>query len=292
MEFQTHRIKREIVIDGFNSIYYFEFGKDFSHPPERHDFWELVYVDSGKVNALSAGKAHTLSQGDVIFHRPTEMHAHVSNGKDPNCMLVVSFTTDSEAMHFFHGKIFTTDKTEKMLLSLFTAEAKRALGKIPDDYKNRDPLDFSGAEDGSFQLLECYLTEFLLTLRRRAAGSADAVKISETSRKLTDSATVRLIASYLSENLYTPLTLSDVCAKFYIGKSQLCKLFHEYTGTGPMEYYHRLKIAEAKQLLLSGGYSVTRVADVLGYSSIHNFSRAFKTSVGISPTEYMRKIAP
>jgi len=291
MEFQTHRIKREIVIDGFNSIYYFEFGKDFSHPPERHDFWELVYVDSGKVNALSAGKAHTLSQGDVIFHRPTEMHAHVSNGKDPNCMLVVSFTTDSEAMHFFHGKIFTTDKTEKTLLSLFTAEAKRALGKIPDDYKNRDPLDFSGAEDGSFQLLECYLTEFLLTLRRRAAGSADAVKISETSRKLTDSATVRLIAAYLNENLYTRLTLADVCAKFYIGKSQLCKLFGEYMGTGPIEYYNNRKIAEAKRLLLSGDCSVTRAADMLGYSSIHNFSRAFKAAVGVSPTEYMRKIS-
>ena len=46
----------------------------------------------------------------------------------------------------------------------------------------------------------------------------------------------------------------------------------------------------AKRLLLSGEYSITRVADMLGYSSIHNFSRAFKATVGISPTEYKRKI--
>ena len=32
MEFRMHPIRREIVIDGFHSIYYFEFGKDFSHP--------------------------------------------------------------------------------------------------------------------------------------------------------------------------------------------------------------------------------------------------------------------
>ena len=205
-------------------------------------------------------------------------------------MLVVSFTTDSEAMEFFHGKIFTTDKTEKTLLSLFTAEAKRALGTIPNDYKNRDPLDFSKAEAGSFQLLECYLTELLLVLRRRAAGNTNAVKISETSRELTESATVRLITDYLSENLYTQLTLSDICTRFYIGKSQLCKLFGDYLRTSPIEYFQKLKIAEAKRLLLSGDCTITGVSDMLGYSSIHNFSRAFKAAVGVSPTEYMRKI--
>lgn len=290
MDFKTHPIKREIVIDGFNSIYYFEFGKDFSHPPERHNFWEMVYVDSGKVNALVSGRARTLSQGEMIFHRPMEMHAHVSNRKDPNCMLVVSFTTKSEAMNFFHGKIFTADKTAKTILSLFTAEAKRALREIPNDYRNRDPLDFSHAEACSFQLLECYLTEFLLTLRRRAAGDAAAVRKSENSRELTESSIVTLVTEYLSENLYTSLTLADVCAKFYIGKSQLCKLFSEHLGVGPIEHYHKLKTTEAKRLLLSGEYSITRVADMLGYSSIHNFSRAFKATVGISPTEYKRKI--
>ena len=251
MDFQTHPIKREIIIDGFNSIYYFEFGKDFSHPPEKHDFWELVYVDSGKVNALISGKARTLSQGDVIFHCPMEMHAHVSNKKDPNCMLVVSFTTSSEAMNFFRDKIFTADKTAKTLLSLFTSEAKRALGEIPNDYHNRNPLDFSNAEEGSFQLLECYLTEFLLTLKRRASDDAAAIRKSENSRELTESSIVKLVVSYLSENLYTALTLSDICAKFYIGKSQLCKLFAEHLGDGPMEHYHKLKTAEAKRLLLS-----------------------------------------
>lgn len=290
MDFQNHPIKREIVIDGFNCIYYFEFGKDFSHPPEKHDFWELVYVDSGKVNAITSGRARTLSQGELIFHRPGELHAHSSNRKEPNCMLVVSFTTSSEAMDFFHKKIFTADKTAKTLLSLFIGEARRALGSIPGDYANLAPLDFSHAEPGSFQLLECYLTEFLLTLRRRARGDADAVRKSENSRELAESSIIELITAYLRENLYTPLTLSDICAKFFMGKSQLCKLFSEHIGEGPIEHYHKLKTQEAKRLLLSREYSVTRVSDMLGYSSIHNFSRAFKASVGISPTEYVKKL--
>ncbi len=290
MEFRMHPIRREIVIDGFHSIYYFEFGKDFWHPPERHDFWELVYVDAGKVNAIVDGKALTLSQGDIILHRPMAMHAHVSNRKDPNCMLVVSFTSSSCAMDFFDGKIFTTDKTAKTLLSLFISEAKRALGEIPGDYKNRDPLDFSHADEGSFQLLECYLTELLLTLRRRATDDSKAIKESESSRALTESSMIELIVAYFNENLDTPLSLADVCKQFFIGKSQLCKLFHDRLGTSPMEHYQSLRIAKAKKMLLSGECSVTGAAERLGYSSIHNFSRAFKMAVGISPREYRQKI--
>ncbi len=60
MEFATQPISRLFRIEGFNSIYYFEFGKDFSHPPEKHDFWELVYVDSGEIIAVTDGLGRTL----------------------------------------------------------------------------------------------------------------------------------------------------------------------------------------------------------------------------------------
>ena len=60
--FDTQKIHKEINLIGFNSIYYFEFGKDFSHAPEKHDFWEMVYVDSGKVNAITNGVGLTHQQ--------------------------------------------------------------------------------------------------------------------------------------------------------------------------------------------------------------------------------------
>ena len=289
MENEIYPIKRDFVIDGFNGIYYFEFGKDFSHPPERHDYWEMVYVDSGKVNAITNGKARTLSQGEVIFHRPGELHAHVSNKKDPNCMLVISFATKSPAMRFFHRKIFMLDKTAKTLLTLFIGEARGALGSIPSDYANPQIPDFR-AHTTSLQLLECYLTEFLLILRRRATDDSAAIKLTSDSRELAESSIVELIKSYMKENVYASISLSDVCTKFFMGKSQLCMLFSEHVGQSPMDYYNKLKIREAKSLLLTKSYSITGISDMLGYSSIHNFSRAFKAHVGSSPTEYLKKL--
>ena len=290
MAFELKQIKRDITIDGFNSIYYFEFGKDFSHAPEKHDFWEMVYVDGGEIISVTDGLGRTLSQGQVIFHRPMEIHAHVSNKVVSNNMLVVSFTTKSEAMEFFDKKIFSLDKTGKTLLSLFINEARNALGKIPGDYDNKNPIDFSSAPFGSLQLLECYLTEFLLILRRSTADNGIKVSRDSDAKVLAQSSIAELIISYMKENIYTDLTLSDICKKFFMGKSQLCKLFGDYTGESPIEYYSRLKMAEAKKLLIEDDLSVSTISDKLGYSSVHNFSRAFKKSAGFSPAHYRKKI--
>ena len=290
MRFRTHPIQREIVLEGFNSIYYFEFGKDFSHPPEKHDFWEMVYVDMGDINAVTDGLGRTLTQGQVIFHRPNEVHAHISNRVVPNNMLVVSFTTHSPAMEFFDKKIITLDKTGKTLLTLFIKEARNALGNIPHEYSNKNPLNFSHAPFASLQLLECYLTEFLLVLMRSDDDATTTPKRNDLSRELAQTSITELIVSYLKESVYESLTLGDVCNRFFMGKSQLCKMFDEHMGMGPIEYYQHLKMSEAKKLLLAGEHSVSRVSDMLGYSSIHSFSRAFKKAVGVAPTEYRRKI--
>ena len=286
---KTHKIKREIEIDGFNSIYSFEFGKDFSHPLEKHDFWEMTYVDSGNINVVTDSIGCTLSQGQVIFHRPLEVHAHVSNRIVSNNMIVISFTSKSPAMDFFDKKIFTLDKTAKTLLSLFMREAENALGKVPDAYENKDPLDFSGAPSDSLQLLECYLTELLLVLRRCDDSAASKVRQSKDSRKIAQNSMIELITDYLKENAYANLALGDICAKFFIGKSHLCKMFDEYLGESPMEYYAKIKMTEARKLLREE-MSVSRISDMLGYSSIHSFSRSFKKAVGMPPTEYKRKI--
>lgn len=289
MEFPIQAIKREIEIEGFNSIYYFEVGKDFSHPPERHDFWEMTYVDSGRITEVVEGIGRTIEQGQLTFNKPMELHAHISNKIDPNNMLIITFTCRSPAMEFFDKKVFTLGKTEKTLISLITQAAKMALGKISNDVNNKNPIDFSTSPRGSVQLLECYLTELLLILLRSEDTSYTTSKQTPKARELGQSSTAELIVSYLEDSVYSKITLSDICARFYMGKSKLCKLFDDYVGESPMEYFAKLKITEAKKLLRQEELSIAKISDILEYSSIHNFSRAFKSATGFSPLEYRRK---
>ena len=76
--FEMEKIKREFEITGFHSIYSFEFGKDFSHVPEKHDFWEMVYVDAGRIRAITNGVGCTLEQGQAIFHELMDIHVFIT----------------------------------------------------------------------------------------------------------------------------------------------------------------------------------------------------------------------
>ena len=287
--FPLTKIKTDIYIEGFHNIYYFEFGKYHHHDLESHSFWEMAYIDKGKVIANTPNKTFLLEEGQAIFHGPGEKHSHTSNREVANNMLVVSFTCNDECMEFFKNKTFTLDKASKMLLSLFIEEAQNALGKIPNDYNFKGSLDFSNATFGSCQLMKFHFVEFLIKLVR---GNAHAASHSIKNRLSAKSGAIDLIVSYMNENIYNDINLEKLCNRFYLRKSRLSVLFKELTGKSPMEYFTELKIEEAKKLLREDNLSVSQITFKLNYSSIHNFSRAFKKATGFSPSGYKKSVVP
>lgn len=276
MDFELVPIQPDIDITGFHSIYYFEFDKNFYHPPERHDFWEMVYVDDGCINAIVDGIGCTLSQGQVIFHQPMEMHSHIANQQEASNVVVVSFACRSPLMARFNKKIFQLEKPSQKVLSLFLAEAEGALGQLPGDFENKSPLDFSHARPGSMQLMQCYLVEFLFSLLRAGESS------------------VRFMQPFLNEAFdgVSQRTFRHAagCLHFSISRTYLCRIFKEATGTSPVDYWIGLKIKEAKKLIREGERNMTQISELLGYSSIHHFTRMFKRMTGLSPTAYKNSI--
>lgn len=75
-----------------------------------------------------------------------------------------------------------------------------------------------------------------------------------------------------------------------IGVSQLKKLFRKHRGGGVMECFNLMKINTAKQLIRNQQMNFTQIADYLGYTSVHYFSRNFKNITTMSPSEYRSSI--
>jgi AraC family transcriptional activator of mtrCDE len=78
---------------------------------------------------------------------------------------------------------------------------------------------------------------------------------------------------------------SDYCG---LGKSYFHKLFKRETGVSPQQYLIRRKLNKAAMLLVESQISITEVADLLEYESIHFFTRQFTAHFGISPSAYRR----
>lgn len=290
MDFPKIPVQTEIFVTGFHSLYYFEFGKEFYHPPEQHDFWEMVYVDDGCVHAVSDGIGCSLSAGQIIFHRPMEPHAHVGNRRDTSNMVVVSFAAEGDLLSFFDRKIFTLQPASRKILSLFLEEAKFALGDLPHEFSDRAPLDFSHAPRGSLQLMQCYLVEFLFSLWRSDARAVQAMKPSPDTRRLAENSLAAACRQFIEQHLDIPPSLPLLCTHFSVSRTGLCRFFKEETGQSPVDYWIDRKMKEARRLIREGNCNVTQIAERLGYNGIHHFTRTFTRVNGCSPTAYRRSV--
>ena len=67
------------------------------------------------------------------------------------------------------------------------------------------------------------------------------------------------------------------------------KLFTAAFKIPPMRYVQELRMKKAKELLGSGYYTVTEIAEMTGYSSIYSFSKTFKAVNGTSPNTFRSK---
>ena len=94
------------------------------------------------------------------------------------------------------------------------------------------------------------------------------------------------IRDYIDCNYYQNIKLSILEEKYHFSASYLTKLFNTAYGYSIYEYLLKVRMERAKELLENPNIKVLDIAERLGYSDNHYFSKAFKTYYNISPTQY------
>lgn len=298
MGYQFTELKEELSIHRIVSIHYFEYMSDFSFPGESHNFWEFLYVDKGEILVTSNREQLTLTQGQIIFHKPNEFHALAANHVIAPNLVVIAFEAVESCMAFFENKILTVGESEQILLAQIISEARETFeGPMDDPYMER-LIRRENAPFASEQLIKIHLEQFLLQLFRTFSihpFSAGAAQIHPsgtlTSLPLSDSSAVFAdILLYLEEHISEPLTINQICRDNLIGVSQLKRVFRTCQGSGVIECFNRMKINAAKQMIRNRQMNFTQIADALGYTSVHYFSRQFKKLTDMTPTQYRASI--
>lgn len=94
--------------------------------------------------------------------------------------------------------------------------------------------------------------------------------------------------NYLLEHLTEKIACSELCKSCNLGSSQFYTLFKEEYGMSPLEYRDKLVIKRASMLLRDGSFSITEISEMLGFESVSYFSRFFKKSRGVSPSQFIK----
>jgi transcriptional regulator GlxA family with amidase domain len=92
--------------------------------------------------------------------------------------------------------------------------------------------------------------------------------------------------AYMHQHVDQPLQVATLAAKANFSPSQFFLLFKRWMGSAPIDYFIRMRMQRASQLLCDTNLSVKEVAARLGYDDPFYFSRIFKSVNSVSPSNY------
>ncbi len=112
------------------------------------------------------------------------------------------------------------------------------------------------------------------------------VKLSAINKSSAYPHQLRLLLEYIHERLNERITVEMMCRQAGVSPATLHRLFLKYLGERPIDYFLRLKMAQAADLLQRKAGSVKEIASVMGFSSSQYFSTEFKKRYGVTPKNY------
>lgn len=95
---------------------------------------------------------------------------------------------------------------------------------------------------------------------------------------------------YIKTNYSKYITLEDVAIEINVSPQYLSKLFKEETGENFIDYLTSIRIKIAKELLENNCLNIKEICYSIGYNNPNYFSKIFKKTVGVTPTEYKEKL--
>ena len=157
----------------------------------------------------------------------------------------------------------------------------------------------SGYDDFAYcrEALRLQITDYILKpVNYEEFGSCiDNLKISLFERKTKEESdrqeerTIEGIVRYLQEHLREEITLNILAEEFHLSAQYISQLFKNEIGVNFLAYLTNIRMEKAKKLLLSTPLPIAEVSEQCGYGDYRVFTKVFKKSEGITPSQYRRE---
>lgn len=83
-----------------------------------------------------------------------------------------------------------------------------------------------------------------------------------------------------------PITLDDIVKSSTLSKYHFTRLFHKTVQLTPIQYLTKVRINQSIELLKDESLTIEEIALKVGFSNGNYFSKVFRSSLGLSPSEF------
>ena len=234
-----------------------EFAKRTNHYPVNLTTYELIFFISGEGSAHFAGRS-IADMPDSLRYLPKGIPdgEYYVKKITPGTCIDIYFDTSDPMPDYAIGF-----KNMKELKPLFL--------KIYNIWRTRK----SGFYAESMSIL--------YEIIKKIKSHHEKYHTSAHARKILPSYNYML--EHFSEHDFNYKTM---CKKSELSYDYFKELFIKQYGVSPVKFVTALRIEKAKELLLTGHYTITHIAIECGFENVYYFSNVFKKNVGVSPKKY------
>ena len=268
--FNYSNISSSLDISEIYTKFYQEKGTNYNFSGEKHSYWELTYVDKGELLTTIDGVSYHLKQGDLIFYAPMQFHTQSTFEKISSSYLTINFKMNFNHADLLCNKIFSLKRDSYFIVTKLIEELSN------DNLYSND-------------LSLCYLKQLIIQMLR-LDNSHFHSKPTTHMQQTYENELLNDILLYIDDNIYEKISVSTLCDHFCISTSMLHSLFRKNMNNTAKNYINELKLSKSKELIRNSTHTLSEISEMLGFSSIHYFSKKFKLYFNISPTEYSKSI--
>lgn len=120
-----------------------------------------------------------------------------------------------------------------------------------------------------------------------------AVRIAEKVNNFNNKSIkliLRKAIDYIQEHYSEQVTLNEVAENIYVSTFYISRMFKKELGKSFVDYLNDVRIEKSKELLKDVKYKTYEVAEIVGISDPHYFSKLFKKYSGMTPSEYRESL--
>jgi AraC-like DNA-binding protein len=224
----------------------------------------IVCVD-GYGRCESLGRSTVVGPGQAIVLPPGRPHVYIADPERP------------WTIWWLHAA--GTQVAE--LLSVIAPDGREALVELHDAYRAVATID---------DAIACFERDETLPSLISAAGAGWSLLAQLAADVVAGgpqrTEPVRQAQDYLRRNFAKPLSVAELARTAGLSPSHFSALFRAATGGGVVEYTKRLRMARARELLITSSRDIGDIAEAVGYTDAFYFSRQFRTVHGCTPTAY------
>ena len=129
------------------------------------------------------------------------------------------------------------------------------------------------------------------TFLQKVFGEDFLTKHMERAQQDANLAFLNEVKLYIMENMdKEDLTVDDIASRMCMSRTTFYNKWKLLTGEAPKYLISRIRMEKARELLESGKFSVTMVAEMVGMRNLKNFRGRYKEYFGKTPKEFMKKV--